>query len=112
MVFNIGDKVRLKDDHPDSQWVVMMIYHDLNKVGILHSNDFGTQMQVVDPLRLTRIDPLDELKQAIREVLLSEEFLTAFSKAYMETPCIPNYEINLPPEIVDTSAINQNGESK
>lgn len=86
MVFNIGDKVRLKDDHPDSQWVVMMIYHDLNKVGILHSNDFGTQMQVVDPLRLTRIDPLDEIKQAIREVLLSEEFLSAFAKAFVNAP--------------------------
>ena len=52
------------------------------------------------------------LKQAIREVLLSKEFLEAFSRAYMETPCIPAYEMNLPSTIVDTSAINQNGASK
>ena len=95
MVFNIGDKVRLKDDHPDSQWVVMMIYHDLNKVGILHSNDSGTQMQVVDPLRLTRIDPLDEIKQAIREVLLSKEFLKAFAAAWIKTPLIHKSELDL-----------------
>ena len=54
----------------------------------------------------------EAIKQAIREVLLSEEFLKAFSRAYMETPCIPAYETNLPATIVDTSAINQNGESK
>ena len=113
MVFNIGDKVRLEHDHPDSIWVVVMVYEDTGRIGILHSTKDGSQMLWVNPSRLTLVDRHADLKQAIREVLLSEEFLKAFLKAYMETPCIPNYEINFPPAIVDTSAINQHeGESK
>ncbi|MFN6303097.1 MAG: hypothetical protein ACK42H_12995 [Planctomycetota bacterium] len=112
MVFNVGDRVRLEHDHPDSIWVVMMVYEDTGRIGILHSTKDGSQMLWVNPSRLTLVDRHADIKQAIREVLLSEEFLKAFSRAYMETPCIPAYEINLPATIVDTSAINQNGESK
>lgn len=110
MVFNVGDKVRFKDDPPNQYWSVVNIYPSISKVQIL--SDCGNISKVVEPLLLVAFDPASEVKQAIREVLLSEEFLKAFSRAYMETPCIPAYEINLPPTIVDTSAINQKGESK
>ena len=35
-----------------------------------------------------------DLKQAIREVLLSEEFLAAFAAAWQKTPLIKNEELN------------------
>ena len=37
----------------------------------------------------------EAIKQAIREVLLSEEFLTAFAAAWQKTPIIHNSELNL-----------------
>lgn len=71
----------------------------------------------------------EEIKQAIREVLLSEEFLKAFAAAWVKTPIIRKDELNLveghftgknwidiameaykSPEII-TSTI-ENGESK
>ncbi len=94
-MFNIGDKVRIEGDHPDSHWVVMMIYYDMNKVGILHSTKHGTMQRLVDPLDLKLVDPKDDIKQAIREVLLSEEFLTAFAAAWVKTPILHESELNL-----------------
>lgn len=96
-MFNIGDKVTVEGDHPDSHWVVMMIYYDLNKVGILYSTKHGTVQRVVDPLDLKLVDPKDDIKQAIREVLLSEEFLAAFAKAWQKTPLVYNEELNTRP---------------
>ena len=86
MVFNIGDKVRLKDDHPDSIWVVVMVYEDTGRIGILHSTKDGSQMLWVNPSRLTLVDRHADIKQAIREVLLSKEFLAAFAKAFVNAP--------------------------
>ena len=37
----------------------------------------------------------EAIKQAIREVLLSEEFLTEFAAAWQKTPIIHNSELNL-----------------
>jgi hypothetical protein len=37
----------------------------------------------------------EAIKQAIREVLLSEEFLAAFAKAWQKTPLIHAEELNL-----------------
>lgn len=97
MVFNIGDKVRLEHDHPDSIWVVVMVYEDTGRIGILHSTKDGSQMLWVNPSRLTLVDRHADLKQAIREVLLSEEFLAAFAKAWMNTPVIYNEQLNTRP---------------
>lgn len=38
---------------------------------------------------------LEAIKQAIRELLLSEEFLAAFAKAWMKTPILHESELNL-----------------
>lgn len=113
MVFKGGDRVRLKDGGSDKTWIVYSVFLEMNEVLILGFKENETCHRLVNPAEIVLVDQNADLKQAIREVLLSEEFLKAFSKAYMETPCIPNYTINLPPAIVDTSAINQHeGESK
>lgn len=95
MVFNVGDRVRLEHDHPDSIWVVMMVYEDTGRIGILHSTKDGSQMLWVNPSRLTLIDRYADLKQAIREVLLSKEFLEAFAAAWQKTPILHESELNL-----------------
>lgn len=95
MVFNVGDRVRLEHDHPDSIWVVMMVYEDTGRIGILHSTKDGSQMLWVNPSRLTLIDRYADLKQAIREVLLSYEFLEAFAAAWQKTPILHESELNL-----------------
>ena len=110
MVFNIGDRVRLKHDSKDDLPLIVRAVKD-SDLCLCISNCGNRRLWCCD-LELELIETQADIKQAIREVLLSEEFLKAFSKAYMETPCIPAYEINLPSTIVDTGAINQNGESK
>ena len=59
------------------------------------------------------------IKEAIREVLLSEEFLTAFAAAWMKTPLIHKSELDLSIEPITGSASEayylnklKNGESK
>lgn len=110
MGFNIGDKVRLKHDSKDDLPLIVRAVNESNL--FLCLSGCGIRRLWCCDLQLELIETQTDIKQAIREVLLSEEFLKAFSRAYMETPCIPAYEINLPPTIVDASAINQNGESK
>lgn len=109
--FSQGDRV-IWDKQPDKTWHVHFRFSKEYVNIINHSKGGFTSLRVhVDEIK--HVNRKEELKQAIREVLLSKEFLTAFSRAYMETPCIPSYEINLPPTIVDTSAIKQHeGESK
>lgn len=48
----------------------------------------------------------EELKQAIREVLLSDEFLKAFAAAWQKTPVLHVDEMNLTIDPIE------NGESK
>lgn len=59
------------------------------------------------------------LKQAIREVLLSKEFLTEFAAAWIKTPLIHKSELDLSIEPITGSASEayylnklKNGESK
>lgn len=40
----------------------------------------------------------EAIKQAIREVLLSDEFLTAFAAAWQKTPILHESEVNLGPK--------------
>jgi len=70
--------------------------HKKRRLGIVLS-DCGNISKVVDPLLLVRFDPVSEIKQAIREVLLSDEFLTAFAAAWQKTPLIYNEELNTRP---------------
>ena len=95
MVFKIGDKVRFQNDPPNQHWSIVNIYPSISKVQIL--SDCGNISKVVDPLLLVRFDPVSEIKQAIREVLLSDEFLTAFAAAWQKTPLIYNEELNTRP---------------
>jgi hypothetical protein len=53
--------------------------------------------RVVEPSLLVEVDPVSEIKQAIREVLLSDEFLKAFAAAWQKTPLIHNEELNTRP---------------
>lgn len=92
-MFQIGDKVRFKDDPPHQYWSIVNIYPAISKVQIL--SDCGNIAKVVEPLLLVPFDPVSDIKQAIREVLLSEEFLAAFSAAWMKTPILHDSELNL-----------------
>lgn len=116
MEFRIGDRIRFK--HDASEIAVLVVRATLGHAGLLCVSECGKRVAWAQPEEVDldqRPGPTakDEIQQAIREVLLSDEFLRAFSRAYMETPCIPAYEINLPPAIIDANAINQHeGESK
>jgi hypothetical protein len=93
MVFKIGDKVRFQNDPPNQHWSIVNIYPSISKVQIL--SDCGNISKVVDPLLLVPFDPVSEIKQAIREVLLSDEFLKAFAAAWQKTPIIEIKDLNL-----------------
>ena len=117
MVFNVGDRVRFKDDKTNQYWSVVNIYPSISKVQIL--SDCGNISKVVEPLLLVPYDPVSEIKQAIREVLLSEEFLTAFAAAWQKTPLVHVDEMKLAIEPITGSESEayylnklKNGESK
>lgn len=115
MEFRIGDRVRFK--HDASEIAVLVVRANLGQAGLLCVSECGKRIAWAQPEEVDldhRPGPTanNEIQQAIREVLLSDEFLKAFSRAYMETPFIPAYEINLPATIVGTSATKQHGESK
>lgn len=95
MVFNVGDRVRFKDDKSNQYWSIVNIYPSISKVQVL--SDCGNISKVVEPLLLVAFDPASEIKQAIREVLLSEEFLKAFAAAWQKTPLVYNEELNTRP---------------
>lgn len=84
--FEIGDVVRFKGDSPDRlKLIVRDIEHgfascvsDCEKRRV---HAWLTEIELVD-----RPDPQAELKQAIREVLLSDEFMAKFAAAWMKTP--------------------------
>ena len=93
MVFNIGDRVRFKDDATNHHWSIVNIYPSISKVQVLSSD--GNISKVVEPLLLVPYDPVSEIKQAIREALLSDEFLEAFAAAWVKTPILHESELNL-----------------
>ena len=83
-MFNIGDKVRLKDDATNRRWSVVDIQPAIGAVQIC-AKDLG-MYRVVETSLLVEVDPVSEIKQAIREVLLSDEFLREFAKAFLNAP--------------------------
>lgn len=82
-MFHIGDRVRFVDDPSNENWSIVNIYTSINKVQVFSKNQ--NVAKVVDPSAIVSTDT-DEIKQAIREVLLSDEFLSAFAKAFANTP--------------------------
>ena len=83
--FKIGDVVRFKEDKEgDINVIVKAIDGYLLCVSAcgerwVRATSFGVEL-------VHRPDPQADIKQAIREVLLSVEFMEAFAAAWMKTP--------------------------
>ena len=84
--FKVGDAVRIIDDASTPE--VLVVRANQNGT-ILCVSECGSRTcwQADYSLELVnRPDPQADLIQAIREVLLSDEFMKAFSAAWMKTP--------------------------
>ena len=91
----VGDVVRLKTDEP---YKVPLIVKEFISDSVLCRSECGrrsawaafTNLELIE-----RRDPQVYMKQAIREVLLSEVFMPAFAAAFMKTPIpIPFVDLN------------------
>lgn len=92
--FQIGDVVRLKSDGPNKLKLIVGD-RDATDGQILCRSECSQRIIWASPLScelVDRPDPHADLKQAIREVLLSDEFLKAFAAAYMKTPLPLDYD--------------------
>ena len=96
--FKIGDSVRIIDDAGTPE--VLVVRKNDNGI-ILCVSECGSRAcwEADYSLELVnRPDPQADLKQAIRDVLLSGEFMKAFAAAFMvapfpfEIPCDPKIE--------------------
>jgi len=99
-MFQIGDRVRFK--HDASEITVLVVRATLGHAGLLCVSECGKRVAWAQPGGVGlehRPGPTakDEIKQAIREVLLSEEFLAAFAAAWIKTPILHESELNLGP---------------
>ena len=86
--FKIGDVVRLKTDGPDKLSLTLRCF-DLTDGTVLCMSECSRRITWVKTWELelvNRPDPQADIKQAIREVLLSDEFLTKFAAAFIKTP--------------------------
>lgn len=86
--FRIGDVVRLKTDGPDKLKLIVRD-HDATDGQILCMSECSQRIIWASPLScelVHRPDPQADLKQAISEVLLSDEFVAKFAAAWMKTP--------------------------
>lgn len=84
--FKIGDSVRIIDDASTPE--VLVVRKNDNGI-ILCVSECGSRAcwEADYSLELVnRPDPQADIKQAIREVLLSDEFMTKFAAAWMKTP--------------------------
>lgn len=95
MVFKGGDRVRLKDDDSDKTWIVCSVFWEMNEALIMGFGENTTCHRLVNPAEIVLVDQNEDIKQAIREVLLSEEFLAAFAAAWLKTPILHESELNL-----------------
>jgi len=120
MVFNIGDRVRLKHDNKENP--SLMVRSEVHGQRFLCISDCGQRMVWATTHELELVESNFDLKQAIREVLLSKEFLESFAEAWMKTPLIHKSELSglyFPIEPITGSASEayylnklKNGESK
>ena len=86
--FKIGDVVRLKTDGPDKLKLIVRD-RDATDGQILCRSECSQRIIWASPYScelVHRPDPQADLKQAIREVLLSDEFMTKFAAAFIKTP--------------------------
>ena len=103
--FKIGDVVRLKTDGPDKLSLTLRCF-DATDGTVLCTSECSRRITRVKTWELdliNRPDPQADIKQAIREVLLSDEFLAKFAAAWMvapfpfEIPCDPKIEVTNDP---------------
>ena len=83
--FRIGDVVRIKNKVELVDLIVRDIaqgfYKCVSTCGYFEYSKAACDLELVN-----RPDPQADIKQAIREVLLSDEFMKAFAAAWMKTP--------------------------
>jgi hypothetical protein len=95
MAFKEGDRV-VWEKKPDENWTVV---HQLDSESIyIVRHERGGFVSIRVPI--SEIKPFNQynmVKQAVRVVLLSDEFLTAFAAAWQKTPLIHNEELNTRP---------------
>jgi hypothetical protein len=93
--FKIGDCVRRKGDGPDKE---KLIIRHFAKGDFLAISENGNRVAWLKERDIELIEPaINDLKQAIREVLLSDELLAAFARAWMKTPVLHESDMNLEP---------------
>lgn len=84
--FKIGDVVRLKKDEPERLNLVLVKFDGQGAFGVSDCGRRRTWAAFEDCELVNRPDSQADIKQAIREVLLSDEFMTKFAAAWMKTP--------------------------
>lgn len=77
--FEIGDVVRIVGGS-SRKWKIDSFADGKARIVFRKKLDYG--MQLVDVKNIVLVDPQADMKQAIREVLLSDEFMTAFAAAF------------------------------
>ena len=95
MKFKIGDVVRIVGGS-SRKWKIDSFADGKAWIVFRRKLDYGRQL--IEIKELVLVDPQADLIQAIREVLLSDEFMAAFAAAFMvapfpfEIPCDPKIE--------------------
>ena len=86
--FKIGDVVRLKTDGPDTLPLIVKEFGGDGKWAYCESKCLNMRgWEKLGDIELVRsLDPQPDIVQAIREVLLGDEFTKAFAAAWMKTP--------------------------
>ena len=86
--FKIGDVVRLKTDGPDTLPLIVKEFGGDGKWAYCESKCLNMRgWEKLGDIELVRsLDPQPDIVQAIREVLLGDEFPKAFAAAWMKTP--------------------------
>lgn len=88
-MFKINDRVRLKHDNKENP--SLTVRSEVGGQRFLCISDCGQRMVWACDRELELVERNTDLKQAIREVLLSEDFLEEFAKAFAS---------NLPPSTI------------
>lgn len=116
-MFKINDRVRLKHDNKENP--SLTVRSEVHGQRFLCISDCGQRMVWATTDELELVERNADLKQAIREVLLSEEFLKAFAAAWLKTPLLHKSELDLSIEPITGSESEayylnklKNGESK
>ena len=84
MAFKEGDRV-VWEKKPNEKWKVHYLWNE-EYIQIIHHERGGFASIRVPISEIKPFDRYGETKQAVREVLLSEEFLLAFAKVLWGTP--------------------------